>query len=355
MREEKIPNIYSSEINDIVLNTIVNNSNTSIDNKNILNDLDLIDRIPNEAINSPLDKLFSLGVIDKDINITKLGQLIYKFDKLNIENSKLILMGLYYNVNLLDLITIACCLTIGKMKILTFKSKLTLIKNELFDVFDKSLYEDECIDIYNYNILKNRLFISCEFIDFILLFNKIDEIIVDNNIDLEEWCNDYGINYNGVNQVISLKEDIINTLIFNIGINPYLNSKKNINNLINISINSNKPKKELINELINEVSNIKKCLYESFKLNLASLDEKSGIYYSDHYNIQISYNSSSLIKSLPILKNGKEFEQMKPKKILFDSLIMVKNNETKNFIFSINNCISVLDGYIYIDNNFINS
>ena len=297
---------------------------------NIYN-LDLLDKIPYNMLQTSLKKLYILGAIYPNLYPTKTGIMINMFKKIKIENIKMILSGFNNDVNVSDLVIIAAYLEIGKQKIV--QSKFKSFNLEL------SSDTDKCIDYYNYNKLKVRLLISCEFIDFLLFFKQFEKICYKyKDIQkIDEWCNLHKVNYKELLKVVSIREEIISpTMIFNIGLNPYLNNI-NILDLLNNE-----------NELVEEIKKIKKCIYEGYKLNLATYNEKNDCYFSDNTGIELNINSY-LTKNLPILDTGAEFIQMKPKKIIYDSSILKFDNLKKTFEFYVINAISVLDGYIHMD------
>jgi hypothetical protein len=70
----------------------------------------------------------------------------------------MVLSGFHYGCNISDLITIACFIQTSKQSIVTGK----------FKYFNTNFNNDS--ELKDKNLLKSRLFISCEFIDFLLFF-----------------------------------------------------------------------------------------------------------------------------------------------------------------------------------------
>jgi hypothetical protein len=268
--------------------------------------------------------------------------MINKIRNLSIENIKMILSGYYYNCNISDLITIAAYIQITKNKLTT--SKFKSFNNQYNDILNYSKYDN-----YNYNKLKNRIFISCEFIDFLLFFYRFKEVVANNsdgkhsmnsNKIIQDFCDNNKINYNSLMSLIELRDEICKDFLFNMNLNPFHNNHINLLNIININKNDNK-----LVESILEIRKIKKCLFEGYKLNTATYNEDSDCYISDYNNSKINVESY-LVKNLPKLTHGREFEIKKPKKILYNSLIIKKNNNTNNYELYSNDLISVLSGYI---------
>lgn len=314
--------------------------------KNIENNInDLLDNPTKISIIDAMNKLYLYGAIYANGYPTKLGLLINKTRNLSIENMKMILSGYYYKCNIIDLVTIAAFNQINKSKLFmkTFKS----FNNQFIEIKDKNL------DNYNYNKLKSRLIISCDFIDFLLFFNKFKSLL-DNNLNihkLQSYCEENRIVYSELLNLIKLREDIIQELLFNMNLNPYENKNDiNLLELINLSFNNkNKNSDRFFIETINEIIKIKHCLYEGFKLNIAIYNKYKDKYFTYKTNKELEIDSY-LVKNLPILNNGTNFETNKPKIILYDGLLIKKNSLTNNYNYYISNSISVLSGYINVDN-----
>jgi HrpA-like RNA helicase len=309
--------------------------------KNInISKLNLLDEPSNVAITSSLEKLYICGAIYANGYPTQLGLLSNKIRMLSMENIKMILSGYCYGCNISDLITIACFIQTTKQNIIANKFKS--FNNQFNNIIDS-------VDIYNYNKLKSRLFISCEMIDFLLFFYKFKKIIKEynNNIGkIKEFCNENKVSYLGIMTFIESRDDILRDFLFNMNMNPFANSHINLDDLLS-SYQSNE---KLFKEFIEEVIKIKKCIYEGYKLNTATYDNELNEYISD-YNGRIVKSDSYLLKNLPHIENGKKFIESKPKKILYDSLI-IKKNMANNFEFQVSNAVSVMSGYINIDKTF---
>ena len=306
-----------------------------------INDLELLDNPSSIAINSSLEKLYILGIIYANGFPTQLGLLTNKIRSLSIENIKMILAGYHYGCNIADLITIACFIQTSKQAIVL--SKFKSFSNQ----FENS---EEFRDI---NLLKSRLFISCEFIDFLLFFYSLKKEIINNinEIDsmnkIKEYCEKNQVNYNGIMTFIENRDEIIRDFLFNMNMNPYANDHINLYDLLN-SYSSNQ---NIFVESIEEIIKIKQCIYEGYKVNVATYDSESNTYISNFNGYEIDTNSY-LVKNFPSLNNGKQFIDRKPKYILYDSLT-IKQNFNSDYTFSVSNCITVLSGYVNIDFSFI--
>ena len=366
MQDIQYPEIYTEDLTLTLLSIIILNNNKIInkyvntneilqdisknDYNNIkfekqinMNTLDLLDNPANISIQNSLYKLYIYGAIYSNGYPTQVGLLINRIRNLSIENAKMILSGYKYNCNILDLITIASYIQIGK-------SKLAQPKFKSFNIQFNKIYNDNEIDNYNYNKLKTRLFISCELIDFLIFFYKFKDIVDKYKMDInkiEEFCNENKINYKELLNLLELREEIIKDLSFNMNLNPYFNNHINLINLLNMYHKNN----NLFTESIEEIIKIKKCIYEGYKLNVAKYDNNKNSYISLYNNQPINIQSY-LVKNLPILNNGKNFDINKPELILYTKLLIKKNNLNNCYEIFSDDPITVLSGFINIDKNF---
>jgi len=311
--------------------------------KNIdINDLELLDNPSNIAITSSLEKLYILGAVYANGYPTQLGLLSNKIRSLSMENIKMILSGYNYGCNISDLITIACFIQ-------TSKQALVLSKFKSFNIQFENSNNDQIVK--SVNLLKSRLFISCEFIDFLLFFYAFKNILMSSiNTSItpvKEFCELHQVNYNGMMTFLENRDEIMRDLLFNMNMNPFTNAHINLYDLLN-TYNKNQ---NLFEESIEEIIKIKNCIYEGYKLNVATYDAEKKLYISNHNGYTID-SSSYLLKNLPYLENGKMFEETKPKYILYDSLT-IKQNMNSEYVFSVSNAICVLSGYIHLDLNYI--
>lgn len=287
-----------------------------------LTKLDLMDDIPIDSLNNAIEKLYILGMIHRNGYPTKLGLLGAKYRKLNIENIKLLLSGFHFDASILDLITIVAFLSIGKNKIV-----MKGFKNFIFD---------DCSEMLQ------KIMVSCEFIDFVLFFNRFTHLMNKYKTDIpyvKEWCEEHFVSFKSLLEVVQFRDDLINETIFSIGLNPYINANIDLTKLLMYTDDQ-----KLLDSI--EIKKIKKCIYEGYKLNVATLTDNR--YISDRTHVPIKVKSYLTNEKLLIT----DTKQTKPKKILYNNLILSGSSE---FEFSIADGICVLDGFVHIDNTFINS
>jgi HrpA-like RNA helicase len=369
MQEIQYPEILTDDLTSILLNIIIVkysdiinkyinvsenifesliNNNIEYENikdlKNIdIYNLDLLDNPPYISINNALYKLYNLGLIFANGYPTICGILVNKIRNVSLENAVMILNGYINKCNILDLITIAAFNTIGKSKLVTSK-----FKSFNYDFISISDNKNINIDKYNYNRLKTRLFINCEFIDFLFFFYQFQNLLLENSgnkyTKIEDFCNTNFINYSGLMNLIDIRDEIIKDFAFNMNLNPMHNNHINLFSLINTYNKNN----NLFSETIQEIIKIKKCLYLGFKFNIAIYNADINNYIIHNTNHIINTNSY-LTKNLPILETGKKFSINKPPIIIFDSKIIKKNPDVNNYQFYVTNSISVLSGYVNIN------
>lgn len=332
------PELITNNMTIPLLNILCADENKK--GKDILDNLDMLDDIPEISIRTSLNKLYNHGAIDYNYTPTKLGKIINKVRMLSLENIKMILSGYNYGCNVMDLITLASYIEIGKQSLVTPKFKSFNID------FGKGIDDINNLDIYNFNKLKSRLFISCEFIEFLIFFYEFKEVMKRNKTRIDKtikFCESNKVNFQGMMTLIEFRDDIIRDLLGNMDINPNYNSD------INIYLLAKKSKQmKFTNEFIQEIIKIKKCIYEGYNMNLATYNTDKNCYISNYNNMEILI-SSPLLKNMPNLSSGKKFEDVKPKYILYDSLMVKKDKFTNNYNCEVVNCISVISGFVNID------
>lgn len=298
--------------------------------------LPFLDTPSHASIRTATNKLFTLGFIHKSLAPTRIGLLFNVFDNIGLEEFKILLSAYRYDVCIEDIITIVSFMQVPKKLLLSkrFKQfKYNLVNSE---------NKNKEYDIYNINILNKRLLISCNYIDFLLFFNAFINIR-----DIEKskkFCLDSDVEYTGMLKIIELKDNIINKLIYDVNLDPFKNKHKSISSIINIYFSN----KKIESEMFEAIKNIKLCLYEGLKNKIAVCVDNQ--YYTLNNKLPLIINNY-LTNNLPIFNNGKKFEQTKPKYILYDNIINVYNRNES--IFTVSNFVTVLDGFVDIDNTFL--
>lgn len=331
---------------------------------NIFN-LDLLDLPSADSLHYSMEKLYTLGAINKNSIPTLLGFIINKFRFIRIESIKMILSGYAWQASIEDLITMAAFLESSKEEIFSeelsdnYKSALEQGKFTLFGVKK----------VVNYSEFKSDLYVSDDFIKYILIFNEfqknLSEISIKNlNLEnetestdtkvgnkeksadendqnivemLQEWGNEYGINVKGLLNVLEVRESIISSMIM-IGLNPFENNSSRFANVVNSFSDQEKLK---------YVCNIKQCIFEGYKHNMAVWNSVDKRYYTRKTHLPLQITNEYILSKIDIYKFG----DTNPKYIVYDKLMYFLNTKTNLYEPKVTH-VSVLDGYITVDPNF---
>jgi HrpA-like RNA helicase len=310
--------------------------------------LDFIQYPSADSIGYATEKLHGLGFIDHEYNPTLFGLYGSKFRKIKLENIRMILAGYHHNANILDLVTIACCIQIGHE--LGIQKKKYKPRNPL------RVSEEEANQYY-------KLLFLDEFIEYLFIWddfmNAIDSIssVLEKNIKLVKpskgnimpvnylpnWCKENGFKLEGLLKVIELRDEVIETML-TMGLNPYYNGlglSRGAYNLVNILQRN-------IQEGIDEIKKIKYCIYEGYRFNVCIWNNISKTYVGTYAHNNITINSK-LIKPLTA---DDDIKQLRPQKIIV-STVTVQQNSNKNIYEFIGGDISVLDGFLDVDIEFL--
>lgn len=266
--------------------------------------IDLLDLPSADSMADALDRLFILGAINSNCTPTMFGIIMSRFRFIKPESIKMIMSGYSWGVSILDLITIAA-----------------------FTSFPKRMIFVEDVPKYFGNIHWSRreLMYSCDFIKMLLIWN--DYILNIQNKDFEQWCSEMSIVSKQFIEIIDIREEIIQT-IASIGFNPYQNHEKSLNTVLNT------------NEYI---INLKQCIYEGYKQNIAKWDGTS---------YQTNIGRISIHPDRLYLSNNNEIQNYKtpnPRYLMYNNLSLKRDSKTNMYLGEVE-YISVIDGYISISN-----
>jgi HrpA-like RNA helicase len=339
MSVDNTPSILTEDITEHILNLLLSN------------DISLIHKLltipSDDSITYSLEKLYILGAIDKNIKLTKLGKLMTIFRKISIESRRMILAAITFNTPIKNMVILTCMLNTKRGNIFNEKDRntepITTAK-----IFSRLYHNEITYDIDSYNTLKNKLLIGCEFIDLLLIYYKFSSIVKYYKCNISKikiWCLENGLNYYGLTQLVSQIDELNWQLIDLIGINPIkidTDTGYNLYELLKLTNDRTMP------DFIEEVIKIKNCIYEGYKMNLLTLND-DGKYINKFNNIIIL--NSKLIEKLPYQKLGANFEQDRPKLLIYKDLILRKSQMNNIYEYSAST-ISIMDGYVDIDMYF---
>ena len=301
--------------------------------KNELNinitELDLIESPSIQSISYSCEKLYILGFIDINYNITDTGFFADKIRFIPVELRKLILSGFHYGANILDLITIVAFTYISRNKIFTKDFRLEnfmKVNNVEFRFYNQILIADDFINcIFIWNIFRG------------FVGKNIGKGIHLNKV--REWLEKCNIKPTGFISMIRTRDDIIENLI-DIGINPYYNGlglpypTYNLNQILTGSLTDG----------LAEIKKIKYCLYEGLKCNLLRHD-KFTTYTSVFKNVPVKVKSA-------VVKELNEVDQLYPKYVVCNGYMLSQKFDSEQYQFIADGFCSVLDNFVDVDEKF---
>lgn len=336
----------------------------SINNKKInITKLDLLDIPSVDSLHNAMEKLYVLGAINMNSIPTQLGHIISKFRFISIESIKMILSGYAWGAPIQDLITIASFINFAH-DLFKHDEEGKLHGAELQGKF--TLFPD--IPINSYSKFKTDLMMTDSFIKNILIFHELQMKLSEMNIKdvtgegeydkkntknklkvgeeknileiLETWCGNFGINTKIILDILDLRDNIINMMAV-IGFNPFHNYEKAFSSIY-------KTYNDL--ELLEYIKIIKQCIYEGYKLNLAIYNPIEKSYFVKKSHLKIEVNSEYLVNKIDSYRYG----DVNPKYIIFDELLFTTKMYSTLYTAKVGN-ISILDGYVAVDINYLNS
>lgn len=354
---EKVYNsLVENDFPDMVKTTLAANLLTMIvlkeDGLDVMTDLDFVNSIPTNLLMSSLEELYLISAIKYKSNIlpdinegmhikadgptkkvkiegpdkiiaTSIGKIINIIPMLNVTESRLILASYEYGVNTVLMITLACILHDGDMM---FKRKYKL---------------QEFIP----NLQTQYLVHMDDFIDKLIAFQKISDYI-------SKVCNDKSASETSLNSITEYG------LKLGLAIGTEFNAIVELKDRILLALYENKmplneqyPNKIIIpdtdgngmNEFMAQCKAIKSCIRDAFphyKLEL----EYGNVYKSSYKGIQVHINS-------PLFSYLRDVE-IKPKIIYTSGFKFGKSRNGKKYEFANSGPISVVDGFIEVDDSY---
>lgn len=306
--------------------------------------IDFIESPSSSSLVFSVEKLYGLGFIDAQFMPTILGYYANKMRIISIESKRMILAGYTHGANIFDLITITAFLHVGRRNVFKPRKYKPLnplkIDDKSYEFYHKILIADEFVEC----VLAWELF--SEFLDTELqVIHKKSEKgaeYVFSITKIRKWCDDRNILYDGMLQVISERDALLETMI-SIGLNPYYNGMdmpKGQYSLLKIL-------RDNLQDGTDEIKKIKKCILDGYRFNLCLFDKSIYKYVSVHRNIPITIQSSV------ISRMGDDAQQNGPKFIIVDDIAMFQQmNGSGMYEFS-SKTVCVLDGFINVDPSFL--
>jgi HrpA-like RNA helicase len=349
MASDKFPDIISDDISDFLLGIIVKtvhpewdgviSSDVDIGGTFSIDKIDLLDMPAIDSIMYALEKLYVLGLINHNYVPTVMGLAATSVTRIDAESMRMIMAGYQYGANVLDLITIAAFMYARKWDYIDRRAKKKYSYSSVFQKDEKQLpYYD-------------KLFIADDFIQCIFIWEDFMEQvqIMKEKLSIKhvkKWCKENGLVYTGLLRVIEQRDDLLEAFIQSIGLDPFYNGL----NLKRHSYSLRSIFRTDFSMGMSEVAKLKSCIYEGFRLNMCTWDPEKRTYFSDATNTRVKPFSDA-IKSLP---SHESFVQQRPKKIIVRNVRMEENRFNGMYQFETNR-VSVMDGYVLIDETFIYS
>ena len=295
--------------------------------------LDFLDYPPHDSISYSLEKMHGLGFIDHEYFPTLFGYYGNKFRKLTMENIRMILAGYHTGAYVLDLITIACFIQ-GSFGLI---NKRKYIPRDPLGVKDKS---------HKYY---QMLFMD-EFIEYLFIWYEFMSVIEKTNGDQKKmlaWSKKTFFKLDILYAIAELRDEVINDML-NMGLNPYYNGL----DLPRGAYSLTKLLKKNLADNIGEIRKLKNAFYEGYRFNLCSWNEVLKRYTHNHYHYPVEIDSKLL---RPLNYEVIDVKQPRPKYILVSSIMLQPSQTRQNMYDFVGQDISILDGWVDVDTNFLTS
>jgi len=341
--ENTVPDIIKHIPDEIVLVIIIEhalpdwNGSVLVDTDQMksfdMRNIDLLDPIPYDSLSNTLRKFYAIGMIDDNYRPTIKALCAMKFPHVNVEAICMILSGYAHHANILSLVTIAAFVAGGSDKLFGRKYKR------------QQIFSDDVRSIY-----KTRLFIGCDFIDYIFIYENIRELVKgaiggDVHGEIIKWCDTNMINYSMLKNVFNIRDAIISSLV-SIGLNPYRNIPgSSIGNELTYSM-----KQHMLNDFdagVGEVKKIKQCILDGFRMNVATYNPIIKKYVNDVNNSHID-TDSDLLSSIGFDESVK---QNQPIKVVYGQQVLRRMPGGPYKFHMV--AVSILDGFLVIDDDFV--
>lgn len=293
-----IKNNINEDIFNIHHNVTGNWFRVNNESKTNIASLDLLESPSIQSICYSVEKLYILGYIDRNYDITTTGYTINNIEWINLESRRLILASYVNRVSTLDMITIVSFIYVDKR-----------------NIFDKGF------GIKAFTLDKKRYQYNDDFINCLVVWDSFNN--TKKNIDsIEEWCKKYKIKYSGMMRIIYIRDKIIKDML-TLGLNPNYN-------------------KIYMGDYTDEstIANIKICIYEGFKCNLLQWRSNN--------------NYKSLLNNVTIKVKSETIRDMevKPEFIICSMYSMVQKFDDTQYELISDSFVSVMDDFVDVDPKF---
>lgn len=287
-----------------------------------LSALDFIELPSADSLCYSLEKLHVLGFINDDFEITPFGYYANKIRFISLSAKRMIFSGYAYGASILQLLTIAAILYKG-----AFVKKA-------FDYLD---FGEPRFTFYH------RVVIGDDFISSLLMYEHIQGYISREltsaykknrlpKLDLQAWMEKLGVDYEAFLKVVEFRDELIATFT-DLGLNPHAFGGETL--LAQFHYN--------VDAAIAQVGVLKRCIYDGFRLNLATWFEERQAYLLVHKKLPLLINS-------PLIKKMSA-DQQQPNYLVLNGYTL-SQDRTGVIRAQATGFISVLDGHVAPDTMF---
>jgi HrpA-like RNA helicase len=309
--------------------------------------IDFLETPSANSLTYSTEKLAGLGFIDNQFKPTLMGMYANRMRKISMENCRMLLAGYAHGANILDLITMVAFVEVQRRQFMNDykytpmnanKKKLT---DKEYEFYYKMVIGDQMVEyIFIWELYS-------EFLDEMMAsvkkkasaskpYNfKLDKV--------EEWCDANKLRYDGLNQVVALRDEIIESFIAS-GLNPYWNGlgiEKGQYNLLDMFRNN-------LDEAVAEIKKLKKCILDGYRFNLAVWDDSSKKYILNHRNIPV------YVRSNVMSRMGDDAEQTNANYIILSDIMLKESFKNKGmYEFESSGSVSIMDGHLDVDTKFL--
>tara|TARA_B110000908_G_scaffold113440_1_gene133088 strand:+ start:12345 stop:14714 length:2370 start_codon:yes stop_codon:yes gene_type:complete len=308
----QLPNIVLDNINSVVLDILLQ-QNDCFD----VNKIDMLDIPAVDSLKESIELNIVLGYIESDygecFKATKFGEMIRSLRYSTPQEFRMILSSYVYDVSTLDIISM----------IAMSKGMLRLRKVNMNKVLKESLptfffENDDYVNIFTLLTLD-------DFIRDLFILEAFSNKLMKGVETTEKWCENVGLDFNSMMIILNSKYEIMNDII-NASLDPFYMSDNSL-------VTSTKT------NYLKRVCAIKRCIYDGYILNLIHNDKET-MSYKNRFGIAIKARFNR--------------DQGHPKYIVTDKIKIEDNNQNPKYNLTINtDRVSVLDGYICIDDDYL--
>ena len=324
-----------------------------------ITDIDMIDQPTPDALHGCLEKLYSLGFIspiapkwdpnptvimenepEQLFGITKLGILANNFSMIAPETIRMILAAYSWECSVMDIISIAAYLQISQISLVDNVAETT----KQIEIDWKYLYKEGLPDYFtSVGIFhKTRLIIADNFIDGIVLYNAIYNVMKDNKPsvlikNLKKWCEKHKLSYTTIIEFLRVREEIIEQMVL-AGLDVHAHSSESV-------------RESTFNTLMTIVTKIKYCIYDGFRNNILTRRDDNNYYTSNG----IEVTRPSIFREYEKINPDEDYKfvlDLLPTTVIYRELNMKFDIKTSTYSV-IASQISTLDGFVSWDTGFL--